>query len=62
MSCQIHVLKSCHKLIKNLDSKRMSSKRKKKLLVTEAGGIIIVFLSFELAHFHGFQLSSDRPH
>ena len=61
MSRQIHVLKSCHKVIKNLESKRLSFKRKK-LLVKQAGGFIIFFLSFEPGHFQSFQLSSDRAH
>lgn len=41
MSCQIHVLKSCHKFMKNQETKRMLFKRKI-LLVKQAGGFIIL--------------------
>lgn len=58
MSCQIHVLESCHKFIKNLETKRMFFKRKK--IVSETSWKVYYPLSFELAHFQVFLLSSDR--
>lgn len=60
MSCQIHVLKSCHKFMKNLETKRMLFKRKK--IVSETSWRVYHPLSFELAHFQVFLLSSGRTY
>lgn len=60
MSRQIHVLKSCHKFMKNLETKRMIFKRKK--IVSETNWRVYHPPSFELAHSQVFLLSSDRTY